>query len=416
MFKLFNNINEVIDYLCNQRKKNKRENLNRIANCYKLLGIKSNYKIIHIAGTNGKGSISEGIKTILSNCNLHVGIFTSPYVISFNERIRINDRMISNSEIMHYMNILKKFNDEYTLKYDDNIPFFELTLLMALMYFEDRKIDVLVLECGLGGRLDATNFLKTDLAVISNIGFDHMLQLGNTLEEIAYHKLGIVKNDEPLITAVDESLLGYFKDNLRDTKSNIIWVNDKIKDVHFDLKNTYFNYKGLDYKTNLIGLYQAYNMSIAIEASNYIINNINKDIIDYSLNNIFWPGRFEIINDNIILDGAHNIHAIKALCNTLKNLNKKINIVYTSLKDKDYKAVINELDNIANKYYFTTIDDLRKEDPNIFKSLTNIESTVIENPFECVDYVINNTNKEELVLITGSLHFISIIREYLKNK
>jgi dihydrofolate synthase/folylpolyglutamate synthase len=157
-------------------------------------------------------------------------------------------------------------------------------------------------------------------------------------------------------------------------------------------------------------------MSIAIEASNYIIDNINKDIIDYSLNNIFWPGRFEIINDNIILDGAHNIHAIKALCNTLKELNKKINIVYTSLKDKDYKSVINELDNIANKYYFTTIDDLRKEDPNIFKSLTNKESMVIENPFECVDYVINNANKDELILITGSLHFISIIREYLKNK
>ena len=148
---MFNTIDEVYDYLYNQKKLSKRVNLERIKRAYTDLNIKINYKIIHIAGTNGKGSTAFYIKNILSSINKRVGLFVSPFILRFNERIQVNDRFISDSEIIHYSNILYTYNEDYKVKYNDVIPFFELTLLMALMYYQDRGIDVAVIECGLGG-------------------------------------------------------------------------------------------------------------------------------------------------------------------------------------------------------------------------------------------------------------------------
>ena len=416
---MFNSIDEVYDYLYNQKKKNKRENLDRIKYCAKALNINPDYKIIHIAGTNGKGSTAAYIKEILMNTGLHVGLFISPFILSFNERIQINERMISNSEIMHYANILYKFNENYKKEYDDIIPFFELTLLMALMYFKDRKIDLLVLECGLGGLLDATNFLNTDLSIITNIGYDHMAQLGNTLEEIANHKLGIGRPNHDLLTCVDKSLWDHFKKYGKENNINIKFLNDEINDI--EVKDyTYFTYKGIGYKSKLLGEYQAYNASLAIEACKTIFPNLPYEIIDFGLSNVFWPGRFEIINKNplIILDGAHNIHAINALKNSIKNIknNKKLKIIYTALFDKDYKKMIESLDEIADYYYFTSINDLRKTDSNDFVSYTNKEYEIINDYKECIDKAIKELKSDEILLMTGSLHFISQARSYYFNK
>ena len=414
---MFNTIDEVYGYLYTQKKLSKRENLDRIKYAKEALGINVNYKIIHIAGTNGKGSTATMIKSLLMLKGIHVGFFCSPFVISFNERIQVNDRYISNAEIMHYANILYDFNEKYKVEHNDVIPFFELTLLMALMYFEDRKIDFAVIECGLGGLLDSTNFLKTDLAVITNVGFDHMAQLGNTLEEIAHHKLGIVKDDMTCFTAVDKSLMPIFTEYSKKNNSNIFNILDDVKDISVSDK-TYFTYKGIKYETNLLGEYQAYNASIAIEAAKYFYNDIPVDLINYALSNIFWPGRLEVMcnNPKIIIDGAHNIHAMNALVNSIKkNNNDKVDIVFSALIDKDIKGMINILDNIANKYYFTGINDARKSNTEEFKNYTDIESVVIEDFKEAIESAITN-NDDRIILITGSLHFISEVRLYLKNK
>jgi len=413
---MFNTIDEVYDYLYNQRKKEKRENLNRIKTCFNLLNLKANYKIIHIAGTNGKGSTALAIKNILAN-KYHVGFFISPFILKFNERIQINDRMISDSEIMHYANILYNLNENYKKEYDDVIPFFELTLLMALMYFNDRNIDYLVLECGLGGRLDATNFLDSDIEIITNIGYDHMAQLGNTLEEISYHKLGITRENHYCLTTIDEKLYDYFNNYAKENNIKLKILNDDIKDIRID-NYTHFKYKNIEYKTNLLGLYQAKNMSLAIECVKLLDNSINDDIINFSISNLFWPGRFEIIQNKplIILDGAHNISAINELIKSINLIkdNRKIKIIFTALMDKDYKSIIKSLDTISNYYYFTTIDDLRKTDSKIFKELTNIKSESIDNYKECIDKAINELQSDEILLITGSLHFISEARKYIK--
>ena len=412
---MFTSIDSVYSWLFDQRKTKKRENLDRIKCAAKDLNVdKPSYKIIHIAGTNGKGSTAIMIQKMLALTGKHIGLFISPYVIRFNERIEINDRYISDAEIMHYANILYEYSKEYEAKYNDIIPFFELTLLMALLYFKDRNIDILVMEAGLGGLLDATNFLDTDLQIITNIGYDHMAQLGNTLEEISYHKLGIAKENKTLITASDESLIPLFKEYLDKKNTKLIYVNPFIKDIALK-EYTSFTYKNESYKVSLMGEYQAYNASIAIEAVKYILPNFPKDFIDYALANIFWPGRMEYISKNpkILIDGGHNIHAIKATVKTLSMLKgkAKIKVLFSALYDKDYKKMIEELNKIASFYYFTGLDDLRKTDPNEFVKYTYIPSKIYDTFSECLDKEIKNIKEDEILFITGSLHFISQVRE-----
>jgi dihydrofolate synthase/folylpolyglutamate synthase len=242
---------------------------------------------------------------------------------------------------------------------------------------------------------DATNFLDTDLQIITNIGYDHMAQLGNTLEEISYHKLGIAKENKTLITAVDESLIPLFKEYLDKKNTKLIYVNPFIKDIALK-EYTSFTYKNESYKVSLMGEYQAYNASIAIEAVKYILPNFPKDFIDYALANIFWPGRMEYISKNpkILIDGGHNIHAIKATVKTLSMLKgkAKIKVLFSALYDKDYKKMIEELNKIASFYYFTGLDDLRKTDPNEFVKYTYIPSKIYDTFSECLDKEIKNIN------------------------
>ena len=190
---MFNNLNEALNWLYEQKKLKKREDLSRISHLIKKLNIQFNYKIVHIAGTNGKGSTASFIKKMLQLNDKKVGLFVSPFVIKFNERIQINDEYIKDEEIISYCNHLYDVANEYFNEFNDTVPFFELTFLMSLLYFEDNNIDYLVLECGMGGLLDSTNVVESDIQVITNIGYDHIAQLGPSLIDIANHKLGITR-------------------------------------------------------------------------------------------------------------------------------------------------------------------------------------------------------------------------------
>lgn len=411
---MFNTIDEALNWLYSQKKLSKRENLERIELCAKKLLLKPNYKIIHIAGTNGKGSTASYIKSILKNTGIHVGFFVSPFVVCFNERIQINDRYISNAEILHYTNILYEYSSKYFEEYNDVIPFFELTFLMALLYFQDRNIDIAIIECGVGGLLDATNFLKTDLAIITNIGYDHMNTLGNTLKEIATHKLGIVKDNMTCLTCVCDELKPYFLEYAKTKNAKMIFVDEHVKDIVID-SNTRFIYKNIEYSASLLGKYQAYNTSLAIEAVQYLNPNIEYDLIQFGLNEVKWPGRMEILKDKpfILLDGAHNIHGIDALVDTMKEFKQyKIKILFSALHDKAFDLMLNKLDGICDFYYFTSMEDLRATNPIEFSKFTNKAFVIISDFRECINKAISELKPDELLLITGSLHFISMVRNY----
>lgn len=415
---MFNTIDEALNWLYNQKKLSKRENLDRIKTCASELSINPGYKIIHIAGTNGKGSTASYIKNILKNTGKHIGFFVSPFVVCFNERIQINDRYISNAEIMHYTNLLYDYSKSYFEKYNDVIPFFELTLLMALLYFKDRNIDIAVIECGIGGLLDATNFLKTDLAIITNVGYDHMNTLGNTLEEIASHKLGIVKDNMTVLSCVDDSLKPMFIEYAKQKNAKIIFTDEYVTDITLSDK-TNFKYKDINFSANLLAKYQAYNASLAIEAVRIIEPNILDDLINYGLNTVKWPGRMEILSNEpkIILDGAHNIHGVKALVDSIKEFKfTKIKVVFSALSDKAFDKMLSCLDEVTDEYYFTSMIDLRATDPNEFTRYTIKPFKLINDYKNAIDYAVNELKDDEVLLITGSLHFISMVREYYYNK
>lgn len=405
---MFSNIKDALYWLENIKRKERRKDLSRIKALAKELDvINPNYKIIHITGTNGKGSTAIYLETILEKLGYKVGLFTSPYIVNFNERIMINDEAIGDSELLLTINNLYNVVKEYESKNDDIVPFFEIVVLIMLVYFKDKNLDYAVIECGLGGLLDATNFLNTDCQVLTSVGFDHMNVLGNTLKEIAYQKAGIMKTNKPFICYYDNEYYEVIKESSIINKANLITLNKEyIKDIKLDLTGTSFLYEDTLIKTPLIGNYQAYNLVLALNALKQFVNIDLKEVTNY-LNDLKWPGRFEIINDNLILDGGHNVSAIKELVINLEKLGlTNLCVIFSALKDKRYDLMLKELDRVTSFYIFTTFPDLRSEDPNLFKNYTNKDNVVINYYKEALKY---QTNLPKLVV--GSLHFISLVRK-----
>lgn len=412
---MIDNYETALAWLYEQKKLHKREDLTRIKECIKLLNIKTTYPILHIAGTNGKGSTASFLAQMLLLKGKKVGLFVSPYVISFNERIEFNGCYISDEEVIFYTNKLKEFSVFYQEHYQDTIPFFELTFLMALLYFEKQNIEVLVLECGLGGFLDVTNALDKKVSIITNIGYDHMAQLGNTLEEIASHKLGITRPGIPCFTTVDEYLIPYFKAYAKKNHIEMHFIKSHVSDITMNEEGTTFVYDNEVYQTTLKGLYQAYNAGLAIAVMKYLDPKYPDDLLKHALQKTTWPGRFEFIKENILIDGAHNIDGIKALCESLRISypNRKIKIIFTALKDKAFKEMLEILDVIAHKYYFTTIMDKRAGNAIEFTEFTKKPYEVISNYETAIHTAISELKDDELLVITGSLHFISEARKNL---
>jgi len=404
---VFNTINDALNYLYSKR--NKYKDNNRIKRCISKLNININYKIILITGTNGKGSTALFIKNILKN-TMHVGIFTSPFVTRFNERILINDRQISDAEIMHYLNILEDLSNWYLKEYNDIIPFFELTLLMSLLYYQDREIDLGVFECGIGGLNDSCNQLEPDLSIITSIGYDHMDVLGNTLEDILKNKLGIVRLNKPLIYSnCNKELDNIYNEYINKYNLKAINVYNNVKIIN-EFPNLEFSYKSNNYKLKMKGIHQAYNASIAIEAINTLFNNYPNIFIEEGLNNSILAARLEIINNNPleILDGAHNIDAIKNTIDYVSKIkkDKKLITVFNALSNKSYDKMLNELEKITDLFIFIEFKDERKTDINLFINSINKDYKIINDIKELDEY----KNSNNIILYTGSLHFASFIK------
>ena len=225
---MFNNIIDAVAWIEHQVKFKPKTDLDRMRAAANALGNPQNaYKIIHVGGTNGKGSVVSYISTILAK-HMKVGTYTSPYILKFNERIKVNLDMIPDDLLLNYINQMFDFNESFKHSYGETLSFFELVTLIAFLYFKDQRVEIVVLEVGLGGLLDATNIVTPIASVITTIGFDHMQQLGNTLESIAYNKLGIVKPHIPLFTAVDADLWPQFEQDCQSKGSPIYIVKDEM--------------------------------------------------------------------------------------------------------------------------------------------------------------------------------------------
>lgn len=416
---MFNSAKEAINWIENIKRKSPRTSLDRMRNLMKLLNNpQKDYKTIHIAGTNGKGATCCMCSSILQNKGYKVGRFVSPYILKFNERIVVNNKEISDDDLLRITNYIYPIVENYNKENDDIIPFFEVVCAIGFLYFKEQKCDVCVIEVGLGGRMDATNIIDSPICVIPSIGYDHMKTLGSTLSDIALHKLGIVKKGAHLITGVDSSLYGLFDEYVDSIGATLKTIDINDLNYKISLNGTSFIYQNKQYKTNLIGSFEALNASLAIEACKYFDPSISFDIIDKTLQNIFWPGRMELISETplVLLDGGHNISAIEVVVKSIKelNLNKKITVLYTSLSDKDSTSIIKKLEEIANKIVVTKIDDTRADDPINLYNKISIDKEIIEDEFLSYDTCLKNLSRDEALLIIGSLHFVSSLRNYIK--
>lgn len=384
----------------------------------KLSNPQDELKIIHIAGTNGKGSVCSMLSSILTSANFKVGLFKSPHIINFRERFQINNKMISEEDICMTFNKICPIIIEME-KNNLLITQFELITAMAVLWFKEQKCDIVILETGLGGRLDSTNVIKNTLiSAITSISMDHMNILGNTLPEIAKEKVGIIKENSYVVTTNNQKsqVLDIIKQASIEKNSKLIVVDiSNFKKIKSDLNGSLVSYKGNVYHLTLLGNHQIENFSIVvgiIEVMNKLGFSINEENISSGLQNIFHPARLEILNHNplIILDGAHNVDGALSVAEFIReNLNnKKIIAIIGMLKDKDYKSCIKILAPLFKMIIFTKIkNNPRALEPVILKNeCLNLCNDLIikDNSKEALQFSKEKANINDVIFICGSLY------------
>ncbi|MSS78409.1 bifunctional folylpolyglutamate synthase/dihydrofolate synthase [Anaerococcus sp. WCA-380-WT-2B] len=401
----------------------KKRNLDAIKELLKKLGDpQDKIKVIHIAGTNGKGSTANFIASTLS-LKVKCGLFTSPYMKEINEEITINGKAISDDDFFKYIDMVKPICENLDVKGYKNTYFETLTAIMY-KYFYDKKVDVAVVEAGLGGLLDSTNVVKKPIAsLITTISMDHTNILGNTIEEISINKAGIIKEKTPLFLYPQKRrAFEVIRDKVLEKNSQIITFNfDDIKIK--DMNNSYnlFDYREYkNIKTKLIGEHQVYNATNAINLLDYFKEDFSLDneLIKKGIYLSANPGRLEMIckNPRVLIDGSHNKESIDYLIKSLKLFKyERLIIGFSVLKDKDYSYIIDKLSKLASKIIITKIDNPRAfsiEDleNEIRKKFNDIKP--IEDRKKAYDYSKKIARENDLVLWCGSLYLVGEILKY----
>lgn len=408
------NYNDTLDYIHSIPKF--RRPLGN-ANLEKLLNILGNpqkqLKFIHIAGTNGKGSTAAITAEILKQSGYKTGLFTSPFIEVFNERMKINGENISDSDLISCVEQVKTAMEEN----DALVSEFAFVTAVAFLYFFKQNCDIIVLEVGMGGKLDATNVIDASLvSVICKIGLDHTQYLGETIEEIATEKCGIIRKNGIVVSYPNDDVKNIIE-NYAQEKNAVLIFADKA-----DITDNGFIYKGKEYTLALKGTYQPQNAAVVIE----IIEALKKQGFEISekaviegLKNTQWPARFEFITDNIIIDGGHNIDGIQALKKSLLSLDKDIVLVMAMMEDKDYESCIKELIPIADTVIATELNMprcLKAEKIAEIAESMNITAFVNTNPQDALKQALAICDKK-IVCVCGSLYLAGEIRKiFNKNK
>ena len=387
-----------------------------------------NYKTIHVAGTNGKGSVVAMCSSILNQAGYNVGTYTSPHLHELTERICVKEESANGEILRKCFEILKK-ETELLKQKEVFISYFEFLTGLAFLYFKEKKVDFAVIEVGLGGRLDATNIIKPELSVITNINLDHTKILGESLESIAKEKAGIIKKNNLLITSEQKKeVLKIFKQICIKKKTKLIITStNKIMAEKDQNKNkqtiiTTIDNKEQTIKTSLLGRFQIPNISLVLK----IFKELNKKGFDVStgsilegLKNVKWPGRFEIVNKKplIILDSAHNPEAMKKLFQSLSDFKYKNLIVIIGISDnKDFVSMYKIVKDNSPRIIIATKAKYRGLDTRIIagtfkKDKLNIQT--INDVVKATKKAITCSDYNDLILITGSIFTVSEARDLL---
>lgn len=403
---------KAIDLLCSQGKFYINLGLDRIS---KLLNLIDNpqdkIKTIHIAGTNGKGSVCAMLNNILINAGYNVGLYTSPHLINYTERIKINNNEISQNDFGKYIFEVCKIADENQI----DLTEFEILTASAFKYFADNNVDIAIIETGLGGRYDATNTIKKPLlSVITSISLDHTDRLGNSFEQIAFEKAGIIKENSTVATSISNNGFKTIKQVANDKNADLLTVETPIE-INFINGKNIINYNGEQIEFSLLGLYQKENVSLALRAIEYLQSqgfNIPLSSIKNGLKTVKWSARLEYIKEkNLLIDGAHNPDAANELSKSLDYYfkNEKRIFIYSTINTKDYSQI--------TKILFKPEDEIYYLDFNYYNAVKFKEFSQICPQAKHINKTQLNKilSKDGLKILTGSLYMIGEMYEIVKN-
>jgi dihydrofolate synthase/folylpolyglutamate synthase len=422
------NLDSILDKLFSLRRFGIKPGLERIRILLTKHGNPQNkFKSVHISGTNGKGSVSSMLASVLIEAGYNTGLYTSPHLVRFNERIQINGKMISDDD-------LKRLAAKYLQMVEDgDTTFFEITTAIAFYYFAENNVDIAVIETGMGGRYDATNVITPVLSVITAIAEDHSEYLGNSIEEIAGEKAGVIKKDIPVVVMNDEpEIKDVFVKKSNEVSAPLISASDytlpKITKFTHSLNRVLelnINDESLTVHFKLPGQHQIENLRLVMAAA----DNLRKELeirapdieagVEYIRDNIFFRARMEFISKNppVILDGAHNPASIKALKEAILNSKYKelkFNVLFATMSDKDIPAMLEELKSVAGRFVFTTPRNERAADGDYFNKIAkaaNIEFTYYK---DVIDAYIYANKLGEPLLICGSFYLAGEVLKYLE--
>lgn len=418
---------EALNYYHSLEKFGTRPGLERFAELCNLLGNPQNdFKTVHVAGTNGKGSTCTEMASILTASGYKTGLYTSPFVIEFRERIRYCGDMISENDLIEVTETVKAainlLNDKGV-----KITEFEAVTAAAFLFYKIKKCDIVILETGLGGRYDATNIITDPIcSIITSISFDHMHILGNTLSEIAYEKSGIIKFRSNVITSINQSyeVLRVIKNTCWDKQATLTIVSNG---CFSELKETIYGtdviYNNQQYRIPFCGYHQLENSSLVFSAIEILRENgyyITDENIRIGLESSFIPARMEIIKKDplIILDGSHNKGSMDALYNCIVNFltDKRIIAVMGMMADKDCKNAIADVAPLFDKVISVTPSNKRSMDCNEFSDILKdfgVSTEAIADPVSGIKKAYSELNDYDVMIVCGSLYLASDVRNEL---
>lgn len=383
-------------------------------------------KFIHVGGTNGKGSTVSFISNILIEAGYKVGIFISPSIHRFSERIRINHCEISEPDIARIAENIKIITETMVYNGFEHPTEFEVVTAMAFQYFYEQNCDIVVLEVGLGGRVDSTNIIDmSEVSVITTINYDHMEVLGDTLLKIAYEKAGIIKqNGTVVIYQQEQAVERVFEETCKEQGALLHKVDFSTLIPHVsDARKQEFDfdeYKSLD--ISLLGVHQMNNASVAIKTIDILRSKgykITDDNLRKGLEKTKWPGRLEIVNKQpcFLIDGAHNIEGAKTLADNLSTLfpGKKITFIVGVLADKDYKSMIENVIHIAERFITVTPKSIRALSAQDLELYLKAYRTDVINSGDveaAISEAFRLVSNNDIICAFGSLYYIGEVREY----
>ncbi len=419
------NYKKCIDWLNSFEKFGIKLGLERIKHICKKLGNPQNsYKIVHVGGTNGKGSVCRFLESALVTSGYKVGTYTSPHLQRFSERIVVNKKEISEAEIVKLVEKIKPKIDEMTN--ENNTPtYFEIVTAMAFQYFKDKNVDFAIIEVGLGGRYDATNIVNPMVTIITNVSYEHQNILGDKIEEISFEKAGIIKKEIPIITAATGKALDVIKKISLENNSTITIIDSnsrkKIRNgLDFQEYQVNGSFKEYNVKTSMIGNHQGENVAITITAIETLQMNgvyITDESIIESFLKTNNPGRMEIVGFKpiILLDGAHNVAGMTSLKISLKEnfLYKKLILIIGILSDKDIQAILDIITPVADIIIVTKSQTSRAFDPFLLKDMIGKKEVIVkEKIYDAIKYAKTIAKHNDLICITGSLYTVGEARDY----